>query len=255
MLKDLTDYLDNLLDLNKFSADCSNNGLQVQGNFLVKKAVFAVDACEAVFTRAAGMHADFVFTHHGLSWNSGIKRITNTVGRRIFVLMKNDISLYAAHLPLDANDIFGHNALLADMIDLRDREPFGTYHGMKIGVQGQLPQPMTLAKIAEKYEAALPSQGEFRGIGNFGGKVNRVAIVSGGGCWQDVFDEMTQDNVEAYITGEINHECWHTALENGIPVLALGHYRSETPGVIAIMNSVKEHFQIETEFIDIPTGM
>ena len=61
--------------------------------------------------------------------------------------------------------------------------------------------------------------------------------------------------MEALITGEFTHEIWHPALESGTSVLGLGHYRSETPGVIAVMNAVREQFQIETEFIDIPTGL
>ena len=38
-------------------------------------------------------------------------------------------------------------------------------------------------------------------------------------------------------------------------VLAMGHYRTETPGVLAVMDAVKKQFGIEVEFVDLPTGM
>lgn len=41
----------------------------------------------------------------------------------------------------------------------------------------------------------------------------------------------------------------------GVSVLSMGHYRSETPGVDAVMQEVREHFDIETEFLDLPTGL
>ena len=43
-LKEICDYLDDLLEINRFSHDPSNNGLQFQGVIEVHKAIFAVDA-------------------------------------------------------------------------------------------------------------------------------------------------------------------------------------------------------------------
>ena len=45
------------------------------------------------------------------------------------------------------------------------------------------------------------------------------------------------------------------AKEAGTVILTLGHYRSETPGVFAVMDLVKSKFGIETAFLDIPTNM
>ncbi len=254
-LKELVDYLDELLEIKRFPNDNSNNGLQFQGGNTVQKAVFAVDASEAVFSIAADLDADFVFVHHGLSWGSGFKRFTGITANRLSVLGSNGISLYAAHLPLDAHDMLGHNALLAEMLELQDTEPFGEYHGCKIGFRGTLPAPMTLKEIAKVYNALLPSEGEFAGFGDFDRPVSHVGIISGGGAWPDLFDEISRTPVEALITGTATHECWHPAMETGTPVLMLGHYRSETPGVAAVMEAVREHFQIETEFVDIPTHL
>ncbi|MHB9138921.1 MAG: Nif3-like dinuclear metal center hexameric protein, partial [Victivallaceae bacterium] len=46
---ELTEYLDNLLNLKAFAGDHSNNGLQVEASAKVKKAVFSVDASLELF--------------------------------------------------------------------------------------------------------------------------------------------------------------------------------------------------------------
>ena len=43
-LKELTQFLDDLLQVKKFPADPSNNGLQCEGKAQVGKAIFGVDA-------------------------------------------------------------------------------------------------------------------------------------------------------------------------------------------------------------------
>ena len=137
-IHEVTAYLDEILNLKAFASDASNHGLQFEGSPNVTKAVFGVDACAGLFLDAADADADFVFVHHGLSWGGSLKRITGVDAERIAMLGSNSISLYAAHLPLDANPEFGHNILLARTLGLDKLEPFGTYDGYKIGFSGTL---------------------------------------------------------------------------------------------------------------------
>ena len=65
-LYEISAFLDELLELDRYAADDSNNGLQFQGVPEVTKAVFAVDGCEAVFNMAADINADLIFVHHGI---------------------------------------------------------------------------------------------------------------------------------------------------------------------------------------------
>jgi len=249
---DIVRFLDQILELDQWPDDPSNNGLQFAGDSEVEKAVFAVDASAELFCKAADLDAGFIFVHHGISWGSGIRRIDGLLAERIKLLAANGISLYAAHLPLDANPRFGHNARLADMIGLTDRRTFGPYHGRLIGFQGILPESKTVSELAQILDKALPSSGDFGFVGDPGQKVKSVGIISGGGAWPDLFEE---DHVDCLISGEATHEVFHPAKESGTTILTLGHYRSETPGVFAVMDLVKSKFGIETDFIDIPTNM
>ena len=141
-LKEITAYLNDLLKIKDFPNDASNNGLQFEGGRTVNKAVFGVDGSKALFSIAADLDADFVFVHHGISWGSSLKRIVSLDARRISMLAANSISLYAAHLPLDAHGEIGHNVLLAEMLKLKELRPFGEYCGKFIGFSGTLPRPV-----------------------------------------------------------------------------------------------------------------
>ena len=252
---DIANFLDRILELDRWPDDPSNNGLQFAGDAEVSKAVFAVDSSAELFCKAADLDAGFIFVHHGISWGSGIRRIDGILANRIKPLAANGISLYAAHLPLDANPRFGHNARLSDMIALDDRRTFGTYHGKQIGFRGVLPTAKKVSKLAQILDKSLPSSGPVGIVGNASQTVKTVGVISGGGAWPDLFDEIALDHVDCLITGEATHEVFHPAKESETAIITLGHYRSETPGVFAVMDLVKSKFGIETVFVDIPTNL
>ena len=249
---DIVRFLYQILELDQWPDDPSNNGLQFEGDAEVEKAVFAVDASAELFCKAADLDAGFIFVHHGISWGSGIRRIDGLLANRVRLLAANSISLYAAHLPLDANPRFGHNARLSDMIGLTERRTFGSYHGRQIGFRGILPEVKKVSELAQILDKALPSSGEFGFVGDPEREVKSVGIISGGGTWPDLFEE---DHVDCMISGEATHEVFHPAKESRTTILTLGHYRSETPGVFAVMDLVRSKFGIKTAFIDIPTNM
>ena len=252
---DIAGFLDQILELDRWPDDPSNNGLQFAGDAEVAKTVFAVDASAELFCRAADLDADFIFVHHGISWGSGIRRIDGILADRVKLLAANGMSLYAAHLPLDAHPRFGHNARLADMIGLADRRMFGSYHGKLTGFRGVLPETKTVAELARIFDKSLPSSGPLHVIGDPDRTVGTVGVISGGGAWPELFDETSADPLDCLVTGEATHEVFHPAKEAGTVILTLGHYRSETPGVFAVMDLVKSKFGIETVFLDLPTNL
>jgi dinuclear metal center YbgI/SA1388 family protein len=251
-LKKICSYLDQLLDISGIPGDHSNNGLQVEACGEVKKAVFAVDASRELFEKAAKVNADFIFVHHGISWGSEPRRITGTTARRLSILFNNGIALYAAHLPLDAHPEIGHNALLADRLGLKERRMFSEYNGSPIGCCGQLPEPRSLEAIADSFEDYLDCKSEI--FGSIEREVRNIGIISGGGGLDGLLASAAE-GMDCFITGEFNHTMYHHVKELGIPVITLGHYCSEKPGILAVMELLNEQFGIDCEFIDIPTGL
>ena len=248
-------FLNDLLNLKAFSGDASNNGLQFDAGTEVKRAVFGVDACKDLFDFAAEDGADFIFVHHGLSWGGSLKRIGSLDAARITQLARDNMSLYAAHLPLDAHPEIGHNAAIAQMMGLKNIRPFGFYDGAQIGFVGDLPRKVKAKKLGMDFCTNLPYPGYSYTCFNDDKTVKTVAVVSGGGACVPFFQEMIAGKVDCLLTGEFTHQAWHYAKEADVAVVAAGHYRTEIPGVLNVMNIVAEEFGIECAFRELPTGL
>lgn len=248
----LTSYLDEYLELDKVPEDGSNNGLQVEGNSEIRKAIFGVDACLALAEAAALKKADFIFVHHGLSWGEGFKRLTGHSSRVFSTLFKNDISLYGAHLPLDAHPEVGHNAQIAKMLNLQNKQPFAEYSGVEIGFKGNLKAKIQFAELAKIFDQELNTKSKL--YGDLNCEISKIGVISGG-AGSDGIEAAVADGLNCLITGEINHSMWHLIQETGIKVIAGGHYATEKPGVIAMMTNIQHKFGIDCEFVDLPTGL
>ncbi|MDO5577291.1 MAG: Nif3-like dinuclear metal center hexameric protein [Fibrobacter sp.] len=247
-LEKIVSFLDTELRIAQIK-DRSCNGLQVQGNNSVKKVALVVDACIEAYKLAAKRDCQFIIAHHGIIWG-GLSSITGQAYNHIKYLVKNNLNLYAAHLPLDLHPVVGNNARLASMIGLKKLVPFGLYNGVNIGYEGELETETKLDEIVKTLCLKLDTQCTVLPFGKE--MVKRVAIISGGGSGE--LDEAIRKGVDCFLSGEPAHQNYHPALEAGINVIYAGHYYTEKPGVQALGNLLKEKFNLEIEFLDVPTG-
>ena len=241
-----------LLDIGKFeTADDSLNGLQVDNDGSeIKKIAFAVDASLECFKRAAEVKAGMIFVHHGLFWGTSL-RIQGCLRERLKTLFDNNIAFYGVHLPLDQHPQLGNNAVLAGLLGIESPEPFGMYHGHKIGYKGVLAKPVTIDEAAGRVSfMGRPPLGVYP----FGREMIRSAAIVSGGAADNVL-EAVAEGLDLYITGETSHSYYHHALESKINLIAGGHYQTEVWGVRKIMEAAAAQLNIETEFLDIPTGL
>ncbi|MDD3155618.1 MAG: Nif3-like dinuclear metal center hexameric protein [Victivallaceae bacterium] len=246
--QELTEYLDQLLRLQDFSEDISNNGLQIEGGTEVLRFASAVDGCIATVEQSVAAGADFLFVHHGISWGSEPRRFTGRTAKLLQTAFQGNLNLYAAHLPLDANVPFGNNAQLADRLKLENRRGFFEYDHAQIGFSGELPAALPARGVAEQFHLPFALYGDPQRL------VRKVGIVSGGGG-QDAVRAAADAGLDLLVTGAFEHEMYHLTLESKLTVAALGHYASETLGVQAILAHVRERFQLETIWLDLPTGL
>jgi len=245
----LVNFMDDYLKINEIE-DLSANGLQIEGRKDVKKICLGVDGSLDIFKGASERKADMLIVHHGLIWG-GLKSIKGLVKERIFYLFEHGISLYASHLPLDMHPEVGNNIELIKILDMSHPEPFGAYHGLKIGFKGQYETPKTIKDISKILERSLPAKVESFQFGT--DKIRSIGIVSGGGG--STFEDCIKEDLDLFITGEPSHAIYHVAKESGINLIFAGHYATEKLGVMALGKKVEEKFGIKTEFIDIPTGL
>lgn len=240
--------LDELLDA-EGTADYCPNGLQVEGRHEVSTVVTAVSASRALFEVAAAREADAILVHHGILWNaSEAARIVGTLRERIRILMENDISLIAYHLPLDRHIELGNAAQLARRLGLEELEPFGVHSGAPTGVCGVFYEPVdplefsaAVAEACEREPQVFPGKP---------GAISSVGIVTGGA--QREFHQAVAAGLDAYITGEATEWVLHQAAEDGVHYIAAGHYATETFGVRALGRWLTEHHGLDVEFIDLP---
>ncbi|MBN1525799.1 MAG: Nif3-like dinuclear metal center hexameric protein [Spirochaetales bacterium] len=252
LIKEFDEYIRSFLPFAEMAkADSALNGLQVgRENQEVTKIAFAVDASMATFKQAKQEKADLLFVHHGLFW--GFDRpVIGNIRSRLKYLFDHDIALYAVHLPLDVAPVVGNNAGIADALELTQQEPFGIYHGVKIGIKGRLAASASLEEISSML---FGNTGIHPGTLPFGkDQVSTIGIVSGGAA-MNAFDAIN-DGLDLYITGESSHTVYHECLEAGLSVIFGGHYRTEVYGVQAITEKCRADQKLETVFIDIPTGL
>jgi len=234
-----------------WNADNSLNGLQVDNDGSeIGKIAFAVDASLECFKRAKQAGAGMVFVHHGLFWGK-CERLERGFRERIKYLLDNNLCLYGVHLPLDQHPVYGNNAVLADLLGISVPNPFGLYNGHKIGFKGTLSKPLTIDEAAEKISfMGRPALGLYP----FGKRINANAAVISGGAAEEVMQAL-EEKVDLYITGEPSHSYYHHALEGSLNVIAGGHYSTEVWGVRKVMEAAANQLNIDTEFIDIPTGL
>ncbi|GHV73091.1 GTP cyclohydrolase 1 type 2 [Spirochaetia bacterium] len=248
----LDTYFRKLLDLEGFAAaDPSLNGIQVDNDgAAITKIAFAVDACLETFQRAADSGAGMLFVHHGLFWGQPL-RITGGHRERIRVLLDHNIALYAVHLPLDQHPSLGNNAALAELLGIESPEPFGEYHGRKIGYKGALSKPLTieeaLKRISFKDRPPL-------GVYPFGKRESINCAVIAGGAADEALQAL-DEGLDLYVTGEMSHQVYHQALEGRLNMIAGGHYSTEVWGVRRIMEHCAAQLNLDVEFIDAPTGL
>lgn len=242
-IQELLDYTAQLLEVGRFKDYCPN-GLQVEGKTEISKIITGVTASQALLEAAYEEHADAILVHHGYFWRNEDPRMMGLKQRRIKFLLQNDLNLIAYHLPLDAHVELGNNAQLAKILGLKIENWTGD---PAIIATGSLPKPLTLSNFS--HEIAFKLNRTPLLIGDKNKLIKHVAWCSGAA--QNYFEEAIALGVDAYISGEVSEQTYHSAQESGVAYLACGHHATERYGIKALGEHLAEKFSLEHRFIDI----
>jgi dinuclear metal center YbgI/SA1388 family protein len=214
--------------------DASVNGLQVRsrkaGNL---DSRFAVDGCLSTFEKAKKRGVELLVVHHGISWRP--RKDRDLEQARAAYLRKNNMALYAAHLPLDLHEEYGNNMQLCRLLGVQDPVKFGKYHGIKIGYAGTFRKATGLDDLASALNRDLDTQCR---IFPFGKKrLRSIGIISGGGG--SLLKEACNAGLDCFLVGEIDLAVYNAAREYGMNLIAVSHYATETVGVKAPLPLVR----------------
>lgn len=242
LLKELVDYNASLLQTALFKDYCPN-GLQVEGRAEVRRLATAVTASQVVLDAAIAWGADAILVHHGYFWRGEAAEIVGIKKRRLAQLLRNDVSLLAYHLPLDAHVELGNNAQLGARLGIQSYASFGE---QKLLWSGHLPTPMTLRAFAAQVAECL--QRDPQVLGDSERLVQRVVWCSGGA--QGYFEAAIAHGADVYLSGEVSEQCFHLAQESGVGFIAAGHHATERYGVQALGIHLAEKFGLEQQFFE-----
>ncbi len=244
--QELTGFYNDLLRPKTFD-DYGPNGLQIDGTEQIKKIAFAVSATRYSAMQAIDQGADALVVHHGLFWKfHGPRTLTGPFGKRILPLIKNNINLYAYHLPLDAHQHVGNAAVLGKLIDCQKQQPFGDYRGSPTGIKGTLATPVSALTLQQTLTQLLKHQ-VILATSDANQIIKTLGIITGGANsdWQLA----SAQELDAYLTGEISEHDWHESKEAGIHMFAGGHNATEQFGIQALMEKTQENFNVDCLFI------
>lgn len=254
-LGDLVQYMDELLETKRIP-DYPNavNGLQVGNAGSVVKVAAAVDFSSLTVASAVREGANLLIVHHGMFWR-GLEPLRDVTYDRLKVMIEQDLALYASHIPLDRHERFGNNVLLATELGLKPSGGFARFQTIDIGVRGDA--GIETSELASRAAAfARAHDGELRATPiPEGRRTKHWAICTGNGASAETLCEAAEHGIDTLIVGEGAHWTAVYAADNGLVILYLGHYATETLGVRALAQHIGEKFSIPWTFLSHPTGL
>lgn len=244
-LKDFMAVMDAFAPTN-LAEDWDNCGLLVGDETKeIKKILIALEPSMLVIDDAIQNRVDLIVTHHPLMLNK-INRITtkSLEGQKIMKLIKNDISLYAAHTNLDKAPL-GLNQYLAEFIGLKNIEvlspipnEFNKVAGL--GRIGDLELGLSLEELGRKIKSVLKLE-NLQFVGEKNKKVKKVALVTGSGLSE--LNKAIVEGADVFITGDLKYHNALYAKEMGIAILDATHFGSENIVITLLGNVLKQQFE------------
>lgn len=245
---ELDHYCAELLNIATFNDYCPN-GLQVQGRREIKTLVTGVTACQALLDRAIELNADAVMVHHGYFWKGEASSVTGMKYQRLSALLKNDVNLFAYHLPLDAHPELGNNAQLGRLLGFVPEEAETRCDPLVwFGAASAQNEAVSAKEIEKRIESALGRK-PLHIAPNDDKPIKRIAWCTGAA--QSYFEQVIAAGADAFISGEISEPTVHIARELGAHYFAAGHHATERYGVKALGEHLAERFSLKHHFVDI----
>ena len=223
----------------QLAEDWDNPGLLV-GNFdaPVEKIFVCLDVSEEVIRDAVDFGAQLIVAHHPIIFRA-VKnfRTDLPLGRKLELLIKNDVAVFAAHTNLDSVQ-GGVNDVLAERIGLLDVKNFGEEE-FSLGRIGRLPEKMSARDFAAHVKKSL-NAGSVRLVDAGDFEIERVGICGGAGA--EFIAKAKFYGAQAFVTGDVKYHEAQSAVENKIHVVDAGHFATEFPIVHALAELLRAEF-------------
>jgi len=249
-------------------AEWDNSGFSVgDPQAAVHKVLIALNCTLDVVEEAVELNCDMILTHHPLIFGGCRSVLYNNVcsseslqGRSIATAIKNNITIYSSHTPLDKAR-GGLNDLMAKRLNLQNckvlsPDGFGVVGTLKTvgtlkgnsgekagkGMNGEEFIKFVKKQFGLKYLRcskpigySIATDGR---IAAAAGKITKVAVSSGSG--QGSAKDAIAAGAQVLVTADVSHHNFYQP--EGFMILDIGHYESEWEAVALLESIVKKNF-------------
>lgn len=218
----------------------------------INKVFTAVFASEESMKKLIDMNVTdaMLFVHHPAGWDLTHESIFIPMSKELLQEFKQRrISIYNLHVPLDDEGPYSTSVTLAKTLGITPYKSFGPYHGALAGVFGTTNN--SLIQLRERYSEEVGHETSLYSYGSE--KIQKVAVVAGGGNDVEFLTLMAKEGVDAFVTGitvknDHSAKAHEFAKDNKISLLGGTHYSSEKFACIAMCDYFKK-LGLDAEFV------
>lgn len=229
-VKDIFNFTESFAPVS-ISAGFDNCGILVgDKNQKVTKVILALDITNDVVKEAKEKGAELIISHHPVIFSPLKKVEKDSV---VYNLVKNDITALCLHTNLDLSPVMGVNTSLAKALDMENC----SFVEDTYAYIGELKESMTSKEFALLAKEKLGCNGiKYTDKDS----VKKICVSSGAGA-EEILTAI-DNNCDLFLTGEMKHHLYIEAIEKGIAVVEVGHFRSEDIVINPLKEMLKEKF-------------
>ncbi len=234
-VQDIYQYMD---EIAPFSAQekWDNSGLLVgDAAQPAERVMVALDITREVVEKAKQEDCTLIISHHPVIF-SPLRTLAKT--NPVYWLAAYDISAICSHTPMDIaqggiNDVLvellGERIAFADEVLPLDAAGCGRIVTLQ--------NPMSASELAQIAKDVLHC--EIVRCSDLGGYVRKLGICSGSGA--SMIEEVA-GSCDALLTGDVKHDRWYAAQEQGLRLIDCGHYHTEVVMVKMLAERLQRRF-------------
>ncbi len=243
-VKDIYNYINEIAPYS-LQESYDNSGLCVgNGRSQVTKALIALDVTKDIIAEAQQKGAQFIITHHPVIFRA-LKAIDpETV---VGMLLSSGIGSVSAHTNFDSAVM---NDILCKRLGLVPVEPITEENSADMGCVCALEKELTAKELAKHIQDSLGNvvvrYNDLEKTSLYQDrKISKVGVCSGSGgsFWRDA----QAKGCDALITGDVKHDIFIDAQNDGFCVLDAGHFHTENIFCEYMKKALSEQFR-DVEF-------
>lgn len=189
----------------------------------VTKVMTTLDVRPQVVEEAIKEGVDLIISHHPLMFHPAANlNFANPQYEMYGKIIANGITVYSIHTNSDKAQ-GGSSDWQAEELGLTEVEPFCLDDdGIAIGRKGKLPQPMSAYDFAYYVKDKLKVKMVRLIAADNQKEISTVSFICGDGgkYWHNA----VEDNIDAFITGDVYYHTGHDMISAGLTVVDPGHY-------------------------------